>query len=565
MKRLLFLTLFIPANLMAATVMVTNTNDAGAGSLRQAVLSASPGDTVKMDPLLIAAGSQTINLLSEINVNKALYIQGIFTSYDTLYISGQNACRIFTVSASGTVTLYGCTLVKGYSSGGGAINHTAGTLVIDHCNLMYNHSTGYGGAISKSGGTIQVMHSHLFYNTSVSYGGAVYLPPGSGHTFSYCTFYNNHSDDYGGAMYGFVANTDFDHCTFVGNDATTQGGAIYDWGSAVVLNLTNCTVVGNTSASVGGIECWGSSIVFTITSSIVTGNTAPANLDIWGAGAMLNSGGYNYIGDASYAGAVGTDNLSVTLASLNLTALQDNGSYTYTRMPQAGSPAINDGNPADVTDAQNATITDGMRDAGAAEYYACPDKRSSFFAHACSTYTVPSGNATYNTPGLTIAMDTIPTSCGADSVMTIYIYIGDILAPVPDMATLPDINAECTATPTAPTATDACVGAITGTTTTTFPITTPGLTVITWTYDDGLGNTSTQTQNVNITPIDVSVTQTGITLTANSTGSTYQWLDCNNGFAPVPTATNQSFTPAIDGSYACAITNGTCSDTTACY
>jgi surface protein len=65
---------------------------------------------------------------------------------------------------------------------------------------------------------------------------------------------------------------------------------------------------------------------------------------------------------------------------------------------------------------------------------------------------------------------------------------------VPDIDPLPDLTDECSVSePTAPTAND---GAITATTTTTFPITTQGITVITWTYDIGNGNTETQMQNV---------------------------------------------------------------------
>ena len=69
-------------------------------------------------------------------------------------------------------------------------------------------------------------------------------------------------------------------------------------------------------------------------------------------------------------------------------------------------------------------------------------------------------------------------------------------APVPDEVTLDDITAECEVTSlTAPTATN-CVGTINGTHDVSLPITTQGITVVTWTYDDGNGNTSTQTQNV---------------------------------------------------------------------
>jgi len=70
-------------------------------------------------------------------------------------------------------------------------------------------------------------------------------------------------------------------------------------------------------------------------------------------------------------------------------------------------------------------------------------------------------------------------------------------APVPDVETLSNVTAECEVTAlTAPTATDACAGTINGTHDVTLPITTRGTTVVTWTYNDGSGNTSTQTQNV---------------------------------------------------------------------
>ena len=66
----------------------------------------------------------------------------------------------------------------------------------------------------------------------------------------------------------------------------------------------------------------------------------------------------------------------------------------------------------------------------------------------------------------------------------------------PETPTLSDVTGECSATPTAPTTTDACAGTITGTTTTVFPITAQGTTVVTWTFDDGNGNSINVDQNV---------------------------------------------------------------------
>ena len=91
---------------------------------------------------------------------------------------------------------------------------------------------------------------------------------------------------------------------------------------------------------------------------------------------------------------------------------------------------------------------------------------------------------------------------GNTSTQTQNVIIDDVTAPVADVATLADVTAECeVASIIAPTATDNCVGAITATTDATFPITDQATTVVTWTYDDGNGNTSTQIQNVIIDDI----------------------------------------------------------------
>lgn len=70
---------------------------------------------------------------------------------------------------------------------------------------------------------------------------------------------------------------------------------------------------------------------------------------------------------------------------------------------------------------------------------------------------------------------------------------------------------------------------------------------------------------VNPAPI-ATVTQSGYTLTADQSGATYQWVDCDNANAPIAGETNQSFTPSVNGKYAVIITgaNG-CSVTSTCY
>jgi hypothetical protein len=69
---------------------------------------------------------------------------------------------------------------------------------------------------------------------------------------------------------------------------------------------------------------------------------------------------------------------------------------------------------------------------------------------------------------------------------------------------------------TAPKATDNCAGLVTGTTTTVFPIAKSGTTVVTWTFNDGNGNTSTATQTVNVTGLTFKGFYTPINTVSNT-------------------------------------------------
>jgi Secretion system C-terminal sorting domain/Ig-like domain CHU_C associated len=69
---------------------------------------------------------------------------------------------------------------------------------------------------------------------------------------------------------------------------------------------------------------------------------------------------------------------------------------------------------------------------------------------------------------------------------------------------------------------------------------------------------------VNVNAIDVSMTQNGVTITANNGAGVYQWLDCSASYAVLSGETNQSFTATLNGSYAVEITENGCVDTSAC-
>ncbi len=64
--------------------------------------------------------------------------------------------------------------------------------------------------------------------------------------------------------------------------------------------------------------------------------------------------------------------------------------------------------------------------------------------------------------------------------------------------------------------------------------------------------------------VNANATLIGTTIYALGSGTSYQWLDCNNGFAVIPNETNQSYTPAVSGNYAVIVFQNTCRDTSDC-
>ena len=88
-------------------------------------------------------------------------------------------------------------------------------------------------------------------------------------------------------------------------------------------------------------------------------------------------------------------------------------------------------------------------------------------------------------------------------------------------------------------------------------------------YADTLSNISgcdsIVTLNLNVLEPNMAVTQAGATLSSNAAWATYQWLNCDNGFAPLIGDTNAIFVATANGNYAVAVTQMGCTDTSACY
>ena len=68
----------------------------------------------------------------------------------------------------------------------------------------------------------------------------------------------------------------------------------------------------------------------------------------------------------------------------------------------------------------------------------------------------------------------------------------------------------------------------------------------------------------NLTIIDVTTSVNGNIITAINANGTYQWVDCNNNFEPIPFATQQTHTVQLTGNYAVEITQNGCTQRSEC-
>lgn len=158
---------------------------------------------------------------------------------------------------------------------------------------------------------------------------------------------------------------------------------------------------------------------------------------------------------------------------------------------------------------------------------------------ACDTYTWLDG-VTYTANNAT-ATHTLTNASGCDSVVTLNLTI----------------NSSSTGTEVV----TACysytwIDGITYTTSTNSA---------THTLTNSVGCDSVVTLNLTIDRVsNITTTLNYLTITANNSNATYQWLNCDNNYALISGETGQSFTATADGNYAVELTENGCVDTSAC-
>jgi hypothetical protein len=361
----LLILISVAAHVTAATFTVTNTNNSGPGSLRQALTDSNNtagSDTIVFDPAVFST-PQTIQLANAIQIFPA--------TGDSITITGPGA-HLLTIRGNGVddgsgqifnrvgvphaLSLSGMTLTNAGGSavsnnfsgaqfsltvtnaafvgnkngfGGGGISNAA-ALTVTNCTFTDNVTSPSGGGSGSVGGgaihsdtndvTIPVIitgstfTNNLAGSTFAGSGGAVNNRSGS-MTITNSTFTNNRARNGGGA----VANgqvLSISGSTFNGNSTTAagvHGGAV----SSVTngqLTIANSLLTGNSAHGHGGALYASFGGTTTITNSAISGNTSNSDSFEFGSG-----GGMYFRSDTGLA------TISGSTISGNQALVQDGG------------------------------------------------------------------------------------------------------------------------------------------------------------------------------------------------------------------------------------------------
>ena len=362
--------------------VVTNTNDSGAGSLRQAVIYANNSASTESIIFENTIANQTITLNSEITVTDGLTISGPTAGDATsLILDGNNSTRIINATAfpnnSGeTVTLENITLQNGnyagtatgsFGQGGAAIAVRNADLTLNNTQISNNKTTGD----NKNGGGVFLRNGNAVITQSVISGNSTEGNNSEGGGFSVfgditlnqSTVSGNSTEGSSahGGGFSVFGDVTLSQSTVSGN--STEGDSAHGGGIYVVGNtsLIQSTLTNNSSESNGaGLFVYGyanySPITLTTTliNSILSGNnnTWPDNLDLdsYVSDDGSSGGSVTHIVNSTNS-LFGDPESEITDTNTNnvfnnnpgLGPLQNNGGPTLTKAPISGSPVIGAG------------------------------------------------------------------------------------------------------------------------------------------------------------------------------------------------------------------------------
>jgi hypothetical protein len=368
-------TLAATGSAQATTITVSNLNDSGAGSLRQAILDANQNGSGSDDIVFASGLSGTIDVGpfdgDGLYAGTAMNIQGPGAGQITLRGTNDIGYVIYTGLDFGSyggspgdpITISGLTLTGGHpssstfsDSGGGIFNQDA-ALTVSNTVITGNHADNDGGGIYSApapGGSLTLNNTTVSNNTGGTddfgvYGGGIFT--GAPTVIRNSTVSGNTigSDGPGVYMTGSYPLT-IENSTIANNIATgsgtdVEGGGV--WITGGTLDIKSSTITGN---SVGGSRGLGGGVYTFLDSSdvhiqntIIANNHGTQGNDIYlGGGGQI---GFSLIKDPSDSGTppFSSTGPNITGVDPQLGGLANNGGLTETEAPSATSPVIDKG------------------------------------------------------------------------------------------------------------------------------------------------------------------------------------------------------------------------------
>jgi predicted outer membrane repeat protein len=338
----------------ADTKIVSNINDSGVGSLRQAIADAVDGDTIDASGI-----SGTIVLASQLSINKDLTILG--PGSGALTVSGNNAVRIFYIDSGKTVSISGLTVSNGHvvDNHGAGINNL-GDLTLDDVHVTNNvvevniapPQLRGGGIHSYDGSSLSVTNSVISGNTAVQNGGGIHIGFGGAVSLENVVIDDNHLSDInsiggGITIRGEGTTATLNNVTISNNSASNSGGGLYADASLTLTNsliADNFTTTSNFGGSGGGLYLYGSGQTFTLTNVTISGNLAEnVNDNAPGGGilladqAILNLNNVTIAGNTSDGAGGGIYAQNLTTVNTRNTIIGNNTASTATSDDCAGT------------------------------------------------------------------------------------------------------------------------------------------------------------------------------------------------------------------------------------
>ncbi|MBD1912558.1 MULTISPECIES: Calx-beta domain-containing protein [unclassified Leptolyngbya] len=221
--------------------VVTNTNNSGAGSLRQAILAANTAASIA-NPTITFEGQGAdgeINLGSALPaITRNMTIDGPGADNLTVRRSGTTEFRIFQLNNGITATLRGLTVSGGLLSNGngGGIFNNGGNLTLEGM-IISNNAASLGGGIYHSNGTLTLRNTTVSNNNATAVGGAsgggLGIGTGTVNLFEGTLFENNFAQSSGGGLYNTgatvnITGTADNRVIFATNRTDGSGGGIYN-------------------------------------------------------------------------------------------------------------------------------------------------------------------------------------------------------------------------------------------------------------------------------------------------------------------------------------------------